>query len=169
MIKTLAGGLVAVGLAIGLAACGSGNTNNAAAPPATAAPPTAAAAPPVTTIQAQMVAWWATAEAPFTAVQNDLNRTSTAADKSDATAMAAGCAQLITDVQTFQGDPPAPAPSVNTPMQAAKNPNAKAGAECQTGITEDDVSQIDAVTADLTVGGSELAQATAALHTLVGS
>ena len=169
-IKTLAGGLLAAGLAFGLAACGSAKVNAAppTAPPATTAP----AASPATaapTIQSQMVAWWATAETPFTAVQNDLTKTSAAADRSDTAAMGAGCAQLITDVQTFQGDPPAPAPSVNTPMQAAMTAYAKAGAECQTGIAEDDVTQIDAVSADLTVGDSELAQASAALHSLVGT
>ena len=108
-----------------------------------------------------LVAWYLIVGNDYTTVGSDLTAIVQASGAGTATAVGTACGQLTTDVQSLQGDPPAPVATVNTPFQAGLTEYATAGSLCQSGVADDTATLIAQATADITSGNSDFAQTTA--------
>jgi hypothetical protein len=113
-----------------------------------------------------LVAWYLIVGNDYTAVGSDLTAVVQASGADTATAVGTACGQLTTDVQSLQGDPPAPVAAVNRPFQTGLTEYATAGSLCQSGVSDDTATLIAQATADITSGNSDFAQATAEIKVI---
>jgi hypothetical protein len=100
---------------------------------ATALPASAGAAPPKAAVQqAQaMQTWFKKVGGAWQKVQTDLRAVTSASQSGKPTAVTVPCTNLAADVATLRKEPPAPAPSINAPWQAALRALAAGGNLCK--------------------------------------
>jgi hypothetical protein len=186
-VLALVGGLLVLGV-IGAAINGGKTPKPMAAtrpqsPAAASAPTRASAATSAATPQAvakrapapanaarRILAWYHHGgHKALDSITADLGAVSQDAGDGDYPAVGHDCAALSSDIATAQADGPVPYHPVEKWFARALSKYGEAAAECQAGAGTEDVSSIEQATAEFDAGSTDLAKATKAITSLIGS